>query len=280
MDPYGSERQWYWIGMVVLALGAFGMLLRARGRPRDSEPHYVYHAFVCFTAALFYLAMGLDQTRVEIPSESRHLYVARFVDWSITTPLLLTALATTALGELRRRNALVVGLLLTDVAIMLTGLGATLSHVQGAKVAWYVVSCAFQLAVYGIVWGPLRREANSQPSPLVGSVFMRNAVLLSALWLAYPLIWLGAPSGVRLYEAPTAALLYMVFDIIAKVVYGFIALGRGRALEPHSAHYRPIVEPIASLPPDGESGRVGAERERADEAGRGRRELADMVTRR
>ena len=276
MSPYGSERQWYWVGMAVLALGAFGMVLRARGKPRDSEPHNVYHIFVCLTAAAFYLAMGLDQLRVEIPAESRHVYVARFVDWTITTPLLLTALATTALGELRRRNGLVVGLLLSDVAIMLTGLGATLSVERGAKVAWYVVSCAFQVAVYALVWGPLRREANSQLTPTVGSVFTRNATLLSALWLAYPLIWLGAPTGFRLYEAPTEALLYMVFDIIAKVAYGYLALTGSSQLEPHWANYRPIVEPIASLAPDASSGRTGSERERAHE----RRELADAAPRR
>ena len=276
MDPYGSERQWYWVGMVALALGAFAMLVRARGKPRDSEPHHVYHIFVCLTAAIFYLLMALDQTRVEIPLESRHLYVARFADWSITTPLLLLALATTALGELRRRNALVVGLVLSDVAIMLTGLAATLSHVQGAKVAWYIVSCMFQVAVYALVWGPLRREANSQRTPTVGAVYTRNATILSALWLAYPLIWLGAPSGFRLYEAPTAALVYMVFDIIAKVVYGFITLAGSSQLEPHSAHYRPIIEPIASRPPDATSGRVGSERERAHE----RRKLAERSPRR
>lgn len=276
MDPYGSERQWYWVGMVVLALGAFAMVLRSRGRPRDSEPHHVYHIFVCFTAALFYLAMAMDQTRVDIATESRHVYVARFLDWSITTPLLLLGLATTALGELRRRNALVLGIVLSDVAIMLTGLGASLSHVQGAKVAWYIVSCTFQVAVYALVWGPLRREANSQVTPTVGTVFTRNATILSVLWLAYPLIWLFAPTGFRLYEAPVAAFLYMVFDIIAKVAYGFLTLAGSSQLEPHSANYRPIVEPIASLPPDAASGRVGSERERAHE----RRELADMVTRR
>ncbi len=265
MDPYGSERQWYWVGMVALALGAFAMLLRSRGKPRDSEPHHVYHLFVCFTAALCYLAMALDQTRVEVPAEARHLYVARFLDWSITTPLLLLGLATTALGELRRRNALVVGLLLADVAIMLTGLGATLSHVQGAKVAWYVVSCAFQVAVYALVWGPLRREARSQRSPRVGAVYTRNAAVLSLLWVAYPLIWLGAPSGFRLYEAPTAAFLYLAFDLVAKVGYGFFTLAGSAQLEPHAANYRPVVEPIASLPPDGSSRPVGAERERAHE---------------
>ena len=272
MDPYGSERQWYWVGMVALALGAFAMLVRSRGKPRDSEPHHVYHIFVCFVAAIFYLMMALDQTRVEVPSEARHLYVARFVDWSITTPLLLTALATTALGELRRRSALVVGLLLSDVAIMGTGLAATLSHVQGAKVAWYIVSCAFQVAVYALVWGPLRREANSQLSPTVGSVYTRNATILSVLWLAYPLIWLGAPSGVRLYEAPTAALLYMVFDIIAKVGYGFVTLAGSSQLEPHATHYRPVVEPIASLPPDRGPGRGTPDR--------ASRDLGEMVTRR
>lgn len=62
-----------------------------------------------------------------------------------------------------------------------TGLAAALSHVQGSKVTWYLVSCAFQLAVYAVIWGPLRREANSQLSPAVGTIFTRNATVLSVL---------------------------------------------------------------------------------------------------
>ncbi len=265
MEPYASERQFYWVGTVVLALGAFAMIARSRGKPRDSEPEYVFHLLVCLTAAVFYTFMGLDQLRVEIPEQSRHVYLARYVDWSITTPLLLAALCTTALGELRRRPALVVGILVADVAIMGTGLAAALSHVQGSKVTWYIVSCAFQLAVYALIWGPLRREAKSQTSPTVGAVFTRNATVLSVLWLLYPLVWLGAPEGFRLFEAPTEALIFLVLDIIAKVGYGFMTLAGSAQLEPHSANYRPVVEPITSLPPNPSSGRVGSERERARE---------------
>lgn len=276
MGPTGNEQLWYWIGMGVLALGGFGMVLRARGKPRDTEPEYVFHMFVCFIAAIFYLLMALDQTRVDIPSESRHLYVARFADWSFTTALLLLSLSSTALGALRRRSALVVGIVLSDVAIMLTGLAATLSHVQGSKVTWFIVSCTFQLAVYVLVWGPLRREANSQLTPTVGNVFTRNATALSVLWVAYPIIWLGSPAGFRWYDAATAAFIYMAFDIVAKVFYGFFALSGAGQVENHAMHYRPIVDPIATLPPDSTSGRVGSERERVQQ----RRDLADSVTRR
>ncbi len=67
-----------------------------------------------------------------------------------------------------------------------------------------------------------------------------------------------------------------MLDIIAKVAYGFMTLAGSAQIEPHSANYRPVVEPIASLPPDSTSGRVGSERERAHE----RRELAGSTTRR
>ena len=276
MDPYGSERQFYWVGAAVLALGAFAMIARSRGKPRDSEPHYVYHILVCVTAAVFYAFMGLDQLRIEIPEQSRHVYLARYIDWSITTPLLLTALCTTALGELRRRAALVVGILVADVAIMGTGLAAALSHVQGSKVTWYIVSCAFQLVVYALIWGPLRREANSQLTPTVSAVFTRNVTVLSVLWLLYPLVWLGAPEGFRLFEAPTEALVFLVLDIVAKVGYGFMTLAGSAQLEPHSANYRPVVEPIASRPPNASSGSVGSESER----GRQRREPVGTGARR
>ena len=259
MEPYGSERQWYWIGAAALALGAFAMIARSRGKSRDEEPHYVYHLLVCLTAAVFYTFMGLDQLRVEIPEQSRHVYLARYIDWSITTPLLLLGLCTTALGELRRRAALVVGILVADVAIMGTGLAAALSHVPGSKITWYLVSCAFQLAVYVLIWGPLRREATSQRSPTVGAVFTRNATVLSVLWLLYPLVWLGAPEGFRLFEAPAEALIFLVLDIVAKVGYGFMTLTGSAQLEPHAAHYRPVDETSRSVQSSPATGRGSRE---------------------
>ena len=256
MDPYGSERLWYWIGAALLGLGAFGMVLRSRGKSRDTEPAYVFHMFVCFTATIFYVFMALDQMRVEILPEARHIYVARYTDWSITTPLLLLGLCSLALGELRRRSALVVGIVLADIAIMLTGLAAALSHVQDSKVTWYIVSCAFQLAVYALVWGPLRREANSQLSPAVGNAFTRNATFLSVLWVAYPIVWLFAPAGFHLYDAATEALIYMVLDVIAKVFYGFFAISAAESLIPHANSYSPIVEPLGTLGPNTTGGRT------------------------
>lgn len=247
MDPYASERQWFWVGTVALALGAFAMIARSRGKPRDAEPHHVYHILVCLTAAVFYTFMGLDQLRVEIPEQARHVYLARYIDWSITTPLLLLGLCTTALGELRRRAALVVGILVADVAIMGTGLGAALSHVPGSKITWYLVSCAFQLAVYALVWGPLRSAATAQRSPRVAAVFTRNAVVLSGLWLLYPLVWLGAPEGFRLYDAATEAVIFLVLDVLAKVVYGFFTLAGTDQLEPYAAHYNPVEEPVPAV---------------------------------
>lgn len=61
-----------------------------------------------------YLLMALEHGAVTLPS-GRVFYFARYIDWSITTPLLLLSLVSGAVaGHVRKRGALIAGLILSD----------------------------------------------------------------------------------------------------------------------------------------------------------------------
>ncbi len=115
----------------------------------------------------------------------REFLFARYVDWSLTTPILLLGLTMTALHGAHRRAGLVAGLLASDVVMIVTGLFYGMSVDPFAKWMWFITSCVAFLAVYYILFGAMRKEAMARDSER-RSAYTRNVLILSALWLLYP----------------------------------------------------------------------------------------------
>ena len=75
----------------------------------------------------------------------REVYWARYVDWSLTTPLLLMDLA--LLAGLSGADILVA--VIADLIMILTGLFAAFGTGDGQKWGWYTIACIAYLVV---VW--------------------------------------------------------------------------------------------------------------------------------
>jgi bacteriorhodopsin len=204
-----------------MAGGAAVLAALGKRRTADEEGHTVLHAIVPLIAALGYLAQATRQGAVVLGG-GRELLYARYVDWSITTPLLLLALAMTALHGAHRRAPLVAALLAADVLMILTGLFWGLSDATGPKWTWYVISCGAFLVVYAVLFGPLRREAAARDEIRHAS-YRRNVSVLAGLWLLYPVITLLGPDGTGVWSATVATATITVLDLLAKVGYGLLA---------------------------------------------------------
>lgn len=221
-----SENAWLWIGFIGMAIGAAVILFQMDRRTPGEEAHGVLHAIVPMIAAGFYLLMALNQGSVTIDNGREFLW-ARYADWSITTPLLLTALALTALEDLRKRLGLFVGMIGADVYMILAGFAAGVSPTSSAeKWVWFLMSCGAFLAVYWVIWGPLRSEAERAGN---GTVFKRNAAILSVLWLLYPLVFLFGTEGLLIISPALSALCYTVLDLVSKVAYGILTTAETNA---------------------------------------------------
>ena len=111
----------------------------------------------------------------------REVYWARYVDWTVTTPLLLLDLA--FLAGLSGANILVA--VTADVIMIVTGLAAAFTTDESVKWGWYAMSCAaylvvvYQLAVHG------RAMAQSKDSK-TGTFFNAIAGFTLVLWTLYP----------------------------------------------------------------------------------------------
>ena len=214
---------WLWIAFWGMTAGAVAIAALSRTGTGKPMPAGVIHTFVPFVAAVFYLLMAFGEGAVVVENGTRASFFARYIDWSVTTPLLLLGLAFAALGTLNGAAALVAALLGADILMIVTGLFADLSpHGSIAKWGWYILSCGFFGAVYYVLWGPLLRMAKAR-SVEAGRVYQRNAAILSVLWLAYPLVFLVGSEGFSTVTLTVEIAAFAILDLLAKVAYGILA---------------------------------------------------------
>ena len=220
------EKLYFEIGTALMVLGAAAFLIMGRSDAPEKQHHYVMAFFVAAVAATSYLGMAIGQGSIGVYNANgtldHTLYYARYMDWSITTPLLLLSIGSIAVTHLRNRGTLLAGLIGADLLMIVTGLFGGLS--TGANVyIWFGVSTGAFLAVLWLVWGALKREADQQTGGW-GALYSRLAGLLSVLWIAYPIVFLIGQEGTKLLSSPLETLIFMVLDVTAKVVFGFVFL--------------------------------------------------------
>lgn len=228
---------WFTTGGMLLATILF-LYWATSGHPGNYH-HYVTSAAITLWAGMMYIVMatGSGATVITEPTgEARIFYYARYVDWTITTPLLLLGLAWVALGSLNRNPQIVLGLVVADVAMILTGALAG-AWSGGFKWFWFVVSCIFFIAVLALIWGPLQSAAQGNSSP-ESSLFYPLATMLTVLWFLYPVVFFFGTEGVGLFSIGFEVFLFAVLDILAKIAFGIILLGGIRQLTEQGARAR------------------------------------------
>ncbi len=224
---------WLWLDTLAMLAGGGVILVAGKQRTAHEQAHTIFHGIVPIIAACSYLAMAVGQGSVILGQTAagggRLFYFARYLDWTFTTPLLLLALAYTALESGLRRGGLIAGLLLADVMMIVTSFFFGASDVIWIKWTWFAVSCVAFLAVYYVMWGPLLRE-NASERASVQADYRRNAAMLSVLWLIYPIILFFSTDGTGIFGDTLGVALIAVLDLVSKVAYGLLTISSTRNL--------------------------------------------------
>lgn len=250
-----TQETWLWIGTAGMALGAIAILLIGRGLGRHAH-HAVASFFVCAIAATFYLLMALGQGDVIVTStnitltpesvqadtEGQLVYFARYIDWVVTTPLLLIGLLGVGLAALkqsgeavRERNGLVAGVIGADVLMIVTGLFGALSVDSTNKYIWFTVSCLFFLGILTVIWGPVRAAARAQGTE-ISALYTRLLTILTALWFVYPVLWLLGTEGTGAISLNAEVAVFAVIDLAAKVGFGLLLVLGMKRIVAHADH--------------------------------------------
>ena len=221
-----TETTWFWIGVAGMALGAAVLSVLGGRRSQDEEAHTVLHGIVCVIAACAYFSMAIGQGGLE-REPGTVIWYARYLDWSVTTPLLLLGLCITALHGAHRRPVLVGAVLGADVLMIVAGLFSALSSDPTARWVWYVISCGAFAVVYLVLFGPLAKEARARDESR-RKAYRHHVVVLAVLWLVYPVVVALGPEGAHLWPSVVTTACIVVVDLLAKVGYGLLSITDAR----------------------------------------------------
>jgi len=219
-----------WVVFVIMVISSLAFYAMAFRVPVQKRLFHILTAFITTFAAISYFAMAMGdgisyshntvkESHKHVPDTTqevyRQVYWARYVDWSVTTPLLLMDLA--FLAGLSGANILVA--VVADLIMILTGLFAAFGSSESGQWGYYAMACIaylvviYQLAVHG------RAMAISKDSK-TGTFFQAIGAFTLILWTAYPIVW-GIADGSRNINVDAEIICYAVLDVLAKPVFGF-----------------------------------------------------------
>jgi sensory rhodopsin len=177
-------------------------------------------------AAVAYGVMALGIGRISTPGGS--MLLPRYVDWLLTTPLLVLYLGLLCDPD-RTVYAALVGL---DVVIIGSGIVAGLLPKPAGWLPFGVGSLAY-VGLLSLLLVVLPRQA-VLADDRVDAVFTKLRNLTVVLWTLYPVVWALSPLGVGLLEPSTEALVVTYLDLLSKVGFVIIALNGSDALRSRS----------------------------------------------
>jgi bacteriorhodopsin len=205
-------------------------------KPRQHRVFHYITASITMVAAIAYFSMGshLGWTPVDIEfvrndpkvaGLTREIYYVRYIDWVITTPLLLLDLMLTAAMPWPT----ILFIILCDEVMIITGLVGALVR-SSYKWGYFAFGCAALVyIVYVLVWEG-RRHASSLGSD-VGRTFLLCGSLTAFLWTLYPIAW-GVCEGGNVISVDSEAIFYGILDVFAKPIFGALLIWGHRGIDP------------------------------------------------
>lgn len=234
----GHRTLWVLFAGMVLSSGFFALL--SWNVPTPKRLFHVTTTLIAIISSLSYFAMASGQASSfvcsaakdhhkhvpDVPyTECRQIYWARYVDWALTTPLLLLNLCLLAGVD----GAHTLMAIIADVIMVLSALFAAYGDNKTAQHwGWYAIACisyifvVWHVALHGTT---LVRSKGVKVTRLFGSLGLFALVL----WTAYLIVW-GIAEGAHRVKVDTEIISYALLDILAKPVFGFWLLLSHRRL--------------------------------------------------
>ncbi|KAJ1324512.1 hypothetical protein MN608_10578 [Microdochium nivale] len=228
ITTHGSN--WLFTVCAIMGVSTVAFMGMAFTKPQSERIfHYITAAITC-TACIAYFAMGSNLGETPIQAEflrpnnpqvfaagTREIFYARYIDWVITTPLLLLDLMLTA----GMPTSTILATIFADEVMVVTGLIGALTQTSYKWGFWTFGMFAFFFVVYEILIDG-RRHANA----LGGApkkAFNLAGVWLIGIWFLYPIAW-GLCEGGNVIHPDSEAIFYGILDVLAKPGFGFLLI--------------------------------------------------------
>jgi len=227
---HASGHRTLWVVFVLMVIVLIGFVALSWTVPAAKRLYHSITTLIIVIATLSYFAMATGQGvtwhhtlvrekhKGDIPDTFHHVnrqvYYARYIDWLLTTPLLLLDLSLLA----GLNGATIFTAVTADVVMVLGGLFASFGHTKLQKWGWYTIACiAYVWILYTLLI--TGRRAASTRGANVSKFFTSIAAYTLILWTAYPIIW-GIADGSHRVSVDTEIIAYGVLDVLAKGVFG------------------------------------------------------------
>lgn len=215
MDPVTIG---YWLAVLGFIVGT-GIVAALR-LSLDDSPHkqtLTYLSIIPLGAGIAYAVMALNIGTIQINGLT--LVVPRYIDWLVTTPLLIGFVGYVA-GAPRQ----IIGLsMAADVAMVAAGLVAV---VTSGAVRWtfFAVSSAFYLGLLYYLYVGFPKYLSDDYAQV--GLYSLLSIHIGLLWIAYPVVWIAGSNGFGFATAAGISLTYAFLDVFAKVPYVYFFYDR------------------------------------------------------
>ncbi|BAY09002.1 bacteriorhodopsin [Calothrix sp. NIES-2098] len=230
---------WLWVGFIGMVIGCiyFGMKASAMRR-REGMEFPLESFFITLWAAALYLTMILGETVTPINGQT--VFWGRYIDWVVTTPLLLMELGVIA----GLRPKLIAGVMGADIFMIVTGfIGAV--EAPPYNYLWWLISTGSFLAILGSLLTEYSASAKRR-NGRINSLFQTLRNILIVLWICYPIVWILGAEGFHVISVGWETLCYSVLDVCAKVGFGFVVVSAGNETLAQASNSDRIMETVHS----------------------------------
>ncbi len=212
------------LGFVGMAAGTLYFLLEKPELKPQHRSVAIYASIITFVAAIMYFMM----MTLALGGAANQTMPLRYIDWIITTPLLLLEFGIVAALAGAVKKGLIARLMVADVIMIVTGFLGEISVPGDAMTyVWFILSCIAWIWIIVEVFG-LKASGSGYAAKAVGT--MKWFVIIG--WSIYPLgtaiqqfMSINAADGKSLTTAGlVAACIYIVADLTNKVVFGIVAV--------------------------------------------------------
>lgn len=234
MDLMVITQSFFMLGFVAMAAGTLYFVLE-RG---DIKPEHritaTYAGLITFIAAVMYWIMtgfvGFFDQASAGTAEIQATMPIRYIDWLLTTPLLLVEFGLIVAIAGAATKGFVTRIVVADIIMIVTGyLGEVGEPLSAGNWFFFIVS---SLAWLYIVWAIFQVKLDGMPEYAKNAVkIMRRFVLLG--WAIYPIgtateeFMTIAGADISMAVA-VAAIIYVIADVLNKVGFGMVAVAAAK----------------------------------------------------
>jgi sensory rhodopsin len=240
MDLLVITQAFFMLGFVAMAAGTVYFVLERGDLKPEHRIAATYAGIITFIAAIMYWIMTdfvgfFDQAPASADAIGATVEI-RYIDWLITTPLLLVEFGLIVAIAGAATKGFVTRIVIADIIMIVTGYLGEIS-VVGAIDTWiyFIIS---SLAWLYIVYAVFQVKLDGMPEYAANAVkIMRRFVMFG--WAIYP-IGTSIEQFMKLGGADVtaavaiAAIVYVIADVLNKVGFGMVAVSAAKKAGAHA----------------------------------------------